>query len=42
MPVSMLATFAREIVKTIEDIEGDRKDGATPLPLPKIIGMLRI
>jgi len=31
--LSMLATFAREIVKTIEDIEGDRKDGATTLPI---------
>ncbi len=31
--LSMLATFAREIVKTIEDMEGDRKDGASTLPL---------
>lgn len=31
--LSMLATFAREIVKTIEDIEGDRKDGASTLPM---------
>jgi len=31
--LSMLATFAREIVKTIEDIEGDRKDGATTIPI---------
>jgi geranylgeranylglycerol-phosphate geranylgeranyltransferase len=31
--LSMLATLAREIVKTIEDIEGDRKDGATTLPI---------
>jgi geranylgeranylglycerol-phosphate geranylgeranyltransferase len=31
--LSMLATFAREIVKTIEDIEGDRKDGASTLPI---------
>lgn len=34
--LSMLATLAREIVKTIEDIEGDRLDGA--LTLPVIIG----
>jgi len=34
--LSMLATFAREIVKTIEDMEGDRKDGASTLPI--IIG----
>ena len=31
--LSMLATFAREIVKTIEDIEGDRKDGRHILPV---------
>lgn len=31
--LSMLATFAREIVKTIEDIEGDRLDGAMTLPI---------
>lgn len=31
--LSMLATFAREIVKTIEDIEGDRKDGAMTIPM---------
>lgn len=31
--LSMLATFAREIVKTIEDIEGDRKNGAVTLPM---------
>jgi len=31
--LSMLATFAREIVKTIEDIEGDKKDGASTLPI---------
>ena len=31
--LSMLATFAREIVKTIEDIDGDRKDGASTLPI---------
>ncbi len=31
--LSMLATLAREIVKAIEDIEGDRKDGAVTLPI---------
>ena len=31
--LSMLATLAREIVKAIEDIEGDRKDGAVTLPV---------
>src|SRR5659263_641381 len=31
--LSMLATFAREIVKTIEDTEGDRLDGASTLPI---------
>ncbi len=31
--LSMLATFAREIVKTIEDMEGDKKDGAMTLPI---------
>ncbi len=31
--LSMLATLAREIVKSIEDMEGDRKDGAITLPL---------
>jgi geranylgeranylglycerol-phosphate geranylgeranyltransferase len=31
--LSMLATLAREIVKAIEDIEGDRKDGAMTLPI---------
>ncbi|MCX9084375.1 MAG: geranylgeranylglycerol-phosphate geranylgeranyltransferase [Candidatus Methanoperedens sp.] len=31
--LSMLATFAREIVKTIEDIEGDRLDGASTIPI---------
>jgi geranylgeranylglycerol-phosphate geranylgeranyltransferase len=31
--LSMLATFGREIVKTIEDVEGDRKDGASTLPI---------
>jgi geranylgeranylglycerol-phosphate geranylgeranyltransferase len=31
--LSMLATLAREIVKTIEDIQGDMKDGATTLPI---------
>ena len=31
--LSVLATFAREIVKTIEDIEGDKKDGASTLPI---------
>ncbi len=31
--LSMLATFAREIVKTIEDIEGDKLDGASTLPI---------
>jgi len=31
--LSMLATLAREIVKTIEDMEGDRKDGASTLPI---------
>ncbi len=31
--LSMLATLSREIVKAIEDIEGDRKDGASTLPI---------
>ncbi len=31
--LSMLATLAREIVKAIEDIEGDRKEGASTLPV---------
>lgn len=31
--LSMLATLAREIVKAIEDMEGDRKDGALTLPI---------
>lgn len=31
--LSMLATLAREIVKSIEDMEGDRKDGAITLPI---------
>jgi len=31
--LSMLATLAREIVKSIEDMEGDRKEGAVTLPL---------
>lgn len=31
--LSMLATLAREIVKAIEDVEGDRKDGAVTLPV---------
>ncbi len=31
--LSTLATLAREIVKAIEDMEGDRKDGAVTLPL---------
>jgi len=31
--LSMLATLAREIVKAIEDMEGDRKDGAITLPI---------
>jgi len=31
--LSMLATFAREIVKTIEDIEGDKLDSASTLPI---------
>lgn len=31
--LSTLATLAREIVKAIEDIEGDRKDGASTLPI---------
>lgn len=31
--LSMLATLAREIVKAIEDMEGDRKDGASTLPI---------
>lgn len=34
--LSMLATLGREIVKAIEDIEGDRKEGAMTLPV--IIG----
>jgi geranylgeranylglycerol-phosphate geranylgeranyltransferase len=37
--LSMLATFAREIVKTIEDIEGDKLDGASTLPI--LIGETR-
>lgn len=31
--LSMLATLARELVKSIEDMEGDRKDGAITLPI---------
>lgn len=31
--LSMLATLAREIVKAIEDMEGDRKNGAITLPI---------
>lgn len=31
--LSMLATLAREIVKTIEDIDGDKRDGAVTLPI---------
>ena len=31
--LSMLATLAREIVKAIEDMEGDRKDCASTLPI---------
>ncbi len=31
--LSMLATLAREIVKAIEDIEGDREEGASTLPV---------
>lgn len=31
--LSMLATLAREIVKTIEDIEGDKRNGASTLPV---------
>ncbi len=31
--LSMLATLAREIVKAIEDMKGDRKDGAVTLPI---------
>lgn len=31
--LSMLATLAREIAKSIEDIEGDRKEGASTLPI---------
>ncbi len=31
--LSMLATLAREIVKAIEDMEGDSKDGAVTLPI---------
>ena len=31
--LSMLATLAREIVKAIEDMEGDRIDGAITLPI---------
>jgi geranylgeranylglycerol-phosphate geranylgeranyltransferase len=31
--LSMLATFAREIVKAIEDMEGDMLDGAVTLPI---------
>lgn len=31
--LSMLATLARELVKSIEDMEGDKKDGAVTLPI---------
>ncbi len=31
--LSMLATLAREIVKTIQDIEGDKLDGASTFPM---------
>lgn len=31
--LSMLATLAREIVKAIEDMEGDRREGAVTLPI---------
>ncbi len=31
--LSMLATLAREIVKAIEDMDGDSKDGAVTLPI---------
>lgn len=31
--LSTLATLAREIVKAIEDIDGDRKEGASTLPI---------
>ncbi|MFZ3058723.1 MAG: geranylgeranylglycerol-phosphate geranylgeranyltransferase [Candidatus Methanoperedens sp.] len=31
--LSLLATLAREIVKAIEDIDGDRKEGASTLPI---------
>ena len=31
--LSMLASLARELVKSIEDMEGDRKDGAVTLPI---------
>lgn len=31
--LSMLATLSREIVKAIEDMEGDRKEGAVTLPI---------
>jgi geranylgeranylglycerol-phosphate geranylgeranyltransferase len=31
--LSMLATLGREIVKSIEDIDGDRKEGASTLPI---------
>ncbi len=31
--LSMLATLAREIVKAIEDVDGDRKEGAETLPI---------
>lgn len=31
--LSMLATLAREVVKAIEDMEGDRKEGAVTLPI---------
>ncbi len=31
--LSVLATLAREIVKAIEDIDGDRKEGASTLPI---------
>ncbi|MCX9010151.1 MAG: geranylgeranylglycerol-phosphate geranylgeranyltransferase [Candidatus Methanoperedens sp.] len=31
--LSILAALAREIVKTVEDMEGDRKEGAVTLPI---------
>lgn len=50
--LSMLTTLAREIVKSIEDIEGDRKEGASTLPvrigekpsayLASIVGILAV